>query len=157
MGLFSKMKEATYSQTGTYLTPNCTYTLKLVSAIVGAKQVTGDEYFVATFEVLETDDATTKIGAERSYFVGNFGNSKLSFLGNVKKLVVALCGSLGNEPVDPADVGEQDVLDLLKPGAAPGSAPGTMAAGALVKCKTKGVKTKAKTDFTVHDFEPVIV
>jgi hypothetical protein len=30
-----------------------------------------------------------------------------------------------------------------------------MAAGTVVKCRTKAVKTKVGGDFTVHDFEPV--
>lgn len=153
MGLFSKMKDASYSQSGVYMAPNCNYTLELVSAITGEKKTTGDEYFVATFTVIDSD-SEHKPGTEVSYFVGNSGASKMSFLGNVKKLVTALCGSLKGEHVNPSEVGEAEVLDLLEP-ATKTSAPGTMAAGTRVKCRTKAVKTKLGGDFTVHDFEPV--
>lgn len=154
MGLFSNMKDASYAQTGTYMTPNCTYTLELVSVIQGQKKTTQEEYVVATFKVVETD-ATNKIGSEVSYFVGNSGASKLNFLGNVKKLVVALCGSLSGHNVDPSLVGEAEILGLLEPASTPGALKGTMAAGTQVRCRTKAVKTRAGGDFTVHDFEPV--
>lgn len=153
MGLFSKMKDASYSQTGIYMAPNANYVLELVSAITGEKKTTGDEYFVATFKVIESD-SEHKPGTEVSYFVGNSGASKMSFLGNVKKLVTALCGSLSGAHVNPSQVGEAEVLSLLEPATA-SSPPGTMAAGTQVRCRTKAVKTKSGGDFTVHDFEPI--
>lgn len=153
MGLFSAMKDASYSQSGTYMTPNCSYVLRLVSVVQGQKKTTQEDYVVATFEVLETD-AANKIGSEVSYFVGNSGASKLNFLGNVKKLVVAVCGSLAGKAVDPSQVGEDETVSLFEP-SQPGAMKGTLAAGVVVRCRTKAVKTRAGGDFTVHDFEPV--
>lgn len=154
MGLFSKMKEATYSKSSVFLTPNHSYTLKVIRAEVGSK-FTGDEFFVTNFEVLESSAPEHKIGSEVSYLIPNFGAGKTMFLGNVKKVIVSICGSLAGSEVDPADVGEQDVLDILKPG--PNSTEaGTMAAGVVVTCKTKGIITKgAGKHFTIHDFQPV--
>lgn len=152
MGLFANLKTATYAKGGTYMTPNCTYTLKL-KQLEQNEVFGGTNNFIGTFEVLETDSTEHKIGSEVSYYVGDKGDSKLNFLGNVKRLLVALCGTMAGAPVDPSEIGEAEYLELMKPKAV-GSLPGTAAEGVIVKVKTRGVKTKKAQPFTVHDFSP---
>lgn len=161
MGLFNNLKDATYSKRGNYMEPNARYLLELMGIEVG-KTFGGDEHCIFTFKVVETSATKDKPGDEVSFYCANYGKAKPNFLGNVKKVMVALYGTINGQPVSPNDIGEPEAEALMGVKGAlagtpvAGALPGTAAAGTRVEARTKQTMTKAKTEFTVIDFYPVI-
>jgi hypothetical protein len=156
MGLFKNLKDATYTKRGTYMEPNARYVLELLQLETGTT-FGGDEHFIASFKIIETSAESQRPGDEVNYYCGNYGKGKANFLGNVKKVFVALYGTMNGSPVNPSDIGEAEAeaLMLAHP-TIPGALPGTAAKGVRVEARTKGTKTKAGNDFTVIEFFPVI-
>ena len=154
MGLFKNLKDATYTKRGTYMEPNARYVLELLQLETGTT-FGGDEHFIASFKIIETSAESQRPGDEVNYYCGNYGKGKANFLGNVKKVFVALYGTMNGSPVNPSDIGEAEALMLAHP-TITGALPGTAAKGVRVEARTKGTKTKAGNDFTVIEFFPVI-
>jgi len=160
MSLFKNLKDASYAKHGNYLDGGTVhgtgfdYLLDLVRFETG-KTFQGEEHFIGTYKVISTNSPRHKPGDEVTVYNGNYGKAKANFLGNVKKQMVAVYGTMSRSAVDPAEIGEAEAEELMKPSEKPGALPGTKAEGTRVKARTKLIKTKGGTDFTVVDLDPV--
>lgn len=156
MSLFSGIKNAKIAEGRNYMQPDAHYDLEVHRIRTGTSRK-GIGYFVADFKVIGTDAPKHSPGDIVNYFTMQ---SSESFLANVKALCVAIYSSLEGRHVDPSVIDEAAVEALLgRPLDENGSEiadalPGTAARGVRLRCRTRGVTTRAGNPFTVHDWAP---
>jgi len=140
-GVFGGIEDAKATEGGNYL-PAGIYDIELVRITVG-KTRKGVPFMAVDMRILGSScPDVVKIGSVWNWFNGF---DKEPALGNAKAFAFAVLSCSGK--VDEADITEEVMDEMCADG-------GIGVAGTKLKVQTTVVKTKAKTDFTKHQWYP---
>ena len=142
--LFKGIQGASSVGKGDYLSTGV-HRLKLLRAFVKHTKV-GKDGIIFNVEVLESSNPKYGKGTQSTIYIEP--RPLVNWLGDVKNVVMACCGSRIGEAVAEDYVDEETMEGVM-------GGEGTLLAGAIFKCNAYEIMTKRNTPFTKYACEPI--